>query len=231
MYEILLFDIDNTLLNFDLAEEKAIHVALSHYNIEPTLEVVSKFKEINKKLWKKFELGEITKERLLEKRFEELFEFLGNFKYLDNNVSREINTYYLNQLANSSDLMPDAYEVLKELSKSHQIYSVTNGVTKTQTKRINNSTIKQFFDGVYISETIGIQKPYKGFFDYVFNDLKITDKRKVLLIGDSLTADIIGGINYGIDTCWYNFKKQESKEIKPTYEIKSLKELLDICNL
>lgn len=229
MYEILLFDIDNTLLNFDLAEEKAIHVALTHYDIEPTLEVVSKFKEINKQLWKKFELGKITKERLLEKRFEELFEFLGNIKYLENNISREINTYYLNQLANSSDLMPDAYEVLNELSKSHKIYLVTNGVTKTQTKRINNSSIKKFFNGIYISETIGIQKPYKGFFDYVFADLKIKDKKKVLLIGDSLTADIIGGINYGIDTCWYNFKTQESKDIRPTYEIKSLKELLDIC--
>ena len=229
MYDILLVDIDNTIFNFDIAEDKAIHVALKHNDIEPTDEVVNKFKTINKALWKKFELGEITKERLLAQRFEELFAFLGKMEHLKNNISSEVNAYYLNQLSNSSDLMPDAYEVLEELSKTHKIYPVTNAVYKTQTKRINNSTVKQFFNGVYISEVIGVQKPYQGFFDFVFNDLKITDKSKVLMVGDSLIADIVGGINYGIDTCWYNHKNADSQGVKPTYEIKSLKELLNIC--
>ncbi|MBQ6816989.1 MAG: YjjG family noncanonical pyrimidine nucleotidase, partial [Bacilli bacterium] len=197
MYDILLVDIDNTIFNFDIAEDKAIHVALKHYDIEPTDEVVNKFKTINKSLWKKFELGEITKERLLAQRFEELFAFLGKMEHLKNNISSEVNAYYLNQLSNSSDLMPDAYEVLEELSKTHKIYPVTNAVYKTQTKRINNSTVKQFFNGVYISEVIGVQKPYQGFFDFVFNDLKITDKSKLLMVGDSLIADIVGGIKYG----------------------------------
>jgi YjjG family noncanonical pyrimidine nucleotidase len=229
MYEILLMDIDNTLFNFDMAEDKAIHVALAHYDIEPTFEVVSKFKSINKGLWKQFERGEITKERLLAKRFEELFVFLNRQDHLKNNISNEVNTYYLSKLSDSSDLMPFAYEVLEELSKNKKIYPVTNAVYKTQVKRINNSTVKDFFSGVYISESIGIQKPYKGFFDYVFEDLKILDKSKVLLVGDSLTADIIGGINYGIDTCWYNPKGLDSNGVKPTYEIKCLKELLEIC--
>lgn len=229
MYEILLMDIDNTLFNFDMAEDKAIHVALAHYDIEPTSEVVSKFKSINKGLWKQFERGEITKERLLAKRFEELFVFLNRQDHLKNNISNEVNTYYLSKLSDSSDLMPFAYEVLEELSKNKKIYPVTNAVYKTQVKRINNSTVKDFFSGVYISESIGIQKPYKGFFDYVFEDLKILDKSKVLLVGDSLTADIIGGINYGIDTCWYNPKGLDSNGVKPTYEIKCLKELLEIC--
>lgn len=229
MYEILLMDIDNTLFNFDMAEDKAIHVALAHYDIEPTDEVVNKFKVINKGLWKQFERGEITKERLLAKRFEELFAFLNRQDHLKNNISNEVNTYYLSKLSDSSDLMPFAYEVLEELSKSKKIYPVTNAVYKTQVKRINNSTVKDFFSGVYISESIGIQKPYKGFFDYVFEDLKILDKSKVLLVGDSLTADIIGGINYGIDTCWYNPKGLDSNGVKPTYEIKCLKELLEIC--
>ena len=229
MYEILLMDIDNTLFNFDMAEDKAIHVALAHYDIEPTNEVVNKFKVINKGLWKQFERGEITKERLLAKRFEELFAFLNRQDHLKNNISNEVNTYYLSKLSDSSDLMPFAYEVLEELSKSKKIYPVTNAVYKTQVKRINNSTVKDFFSGVYISESIGIQKPYKGFFDYVFEDLKILYKSKVLLVGDSLTADIIGGINYGIDTCWYNPKGLDSNGVKPTYEIKCLKELLEIC--
>lgn len=229
MYEILLMDIDNTLFDFDKAEDKAIHIALKHYDIEPTDEVVNTFKTINKGLWKKFELGEITKERLLAQRFEELFAYFKKDEHLERNISSEVNTYYLSKLADSSDLMPYAYEVLESLSKRCKIYPVTNAVYKTQIKRINNSTVKDFFSGVYISEVIGIQKPYKGFFDFVFNDLKIEDKSKVLLVGDSLGADIIGGINYGIDTCWYNPKGIDSNGVKPTYEIKCLKELLEIC--
>ena len=229
MYEILLVDIDNTIFNFDIAEDKAIHIALKHYNIDPTEDIVKKFKEINESLWRQFELGNITKEKLLEKRFEDLFVFLENKEYVSNNISKDINKYYLTQLASSSDLMPNAYECLKQLAKSHKIYPVTNGVYNTQTKRINNSIVKEFFSRIYISEQIGIQKPHKEFFDYVFNDLKIKDKSKVLLIGDSLTADILGGINYGIDTVWYNYNQKTSSNIKAKYEINDLLELIDIC--
>ena len=145
MYEILLMDIDNTLFDFDKAEDKAIHIALKHYDIEPTDEVVNTFKTINKGLWKKFELGEITKERLLAQRFEELFAYFKKDEHLERNISSEVNTYYLSKLADSSDLMPYAYEVLESLSKRCKIYPVTNAVYKTQIKRINNSTVKDFF--------------------------------------------------------------------------------------
>lgn len=231
MYNIILIDIDNTLLDFDKAEDRAIKVSLNKFGINPTPYVVSRFKEININLWKEFELGKISKDRLLEKRFEDLFTLLKNEDYLKNNISRSINIHYLNELSMSSDLMPNAYEVLKELSNYTKIYPVTNGVYNTQMNRINNSLIKDYFSKIFISEKIGIQKPEKGFFDFVFQDLNIKNKDSVLLVGDSLTADIIGGINYGIDTCWYNPQDLPNVNCQPKYIIKDLKELLKIIEI
>ncbi len=228
MYKAILFDIDNTLFNFDNAEDYAIHETLKHFNINDSSEVCKMFKKINLDLWHEYEKGLITKPELLKKRFEKLFDYFSiNNKEELCKISSDINVYYLSCLSNNSDLMPNCLEMIKEVSKYVKIYSVTNGVTNTQLKRINNSLIKDYFNDYFISEQIGYQKPYKEFFDYVFNHIDIK-KEECLLVGDSLSADIKGAIDYGIDSCFYNIKGIDYTGINPKYVIKDLLEIIDI---
>lgn len=118
----------------------------------------------------------------------------------------------------------------QDLSKSHSLYVVTNGVAKTQLKRIKQSGLYEYFEAIYDSQSIGFQKPAKGFFDYVMSHIKDFNKKEALIIGDSLNTDIRGGILSGIDTCWMNRKLQKSSaEIQSTYTIARLDELYDIC--
>jgi len=119
--------------------------------------------------------------------------------------------------------------VLSKLYGHTKIYLITNGLTVVQKPRIKNSVIGKYFDGVIISEEVGYAKPHKEIFDIAFNMMDNPEKNEVLIIGDSLTSDIAGGINYGIDTCWYNsFNNEVNDNIIPTYEIRELKELLDL---
>lgn len=225
-YEILLFDIDNTLLNFDIAEESSLVTTLLKYGLTPNNTLIKEFKVINNYYWMEYEKGTISKEELLRRRFKDFFS-----KNLVNNINEdEVNKFYLNELSNCSVLMPNALEILKLIKEKTniKIYVVTNGVYKTQMGRLNKSPILEYIDDIFISEILGVQKPKKEFFDIVFS--KINNEighSKVLLIGDSLTADIIGGINYGLDTCWYNPHNLPS-ELKITYRIKDLMEIWNI---
>lgn len=228
MYEFILMDIDNTILDFSAAETRAIKSTFSRFNVKYNDDLIKQFKSINSKLWQEYELGNISKERLMEKRFTDLFMKIPN--YVPTSSSKEINIFYLNELTLGSELMPNAIETLQKLSRTSKIYPVTNGVYNTQMKRINGANIKQYFQDIFISERIGIQKPEAGFFDFVFQRLGNPSKNKVLLVGDSLSADIIGGIRYGLDTCWYNPKKEEGT-LHPTFEITDLLQLLIINNV
>ena len=194
MYKALLVDLDNTLLDFNKAEERALTTTLLRYGLNDTKEIKEEFKKINSKYWMLFEKGEISKEDLLVQRFKDFFE-----KYIPNPKAKEINTFYLNQLAESGDLVVHALETLETIKDKVKIYPVTNGVYNTQVRRLEKSGLNKFFEKIFVSEKIGYQKPKKEFFDYVFNNIEY-NKDEVLLLGDSLTADIIGGINYGIDT-------------------------------
>lgn len=224
MYKYLLFDLDNTLLDFDAAELRSLQKTFSKFNVPITLENISNFKSINKKYWEMFERKEITKSELIIKRFDDFFKTIGGFSNLD---PREVNCFYLCSLTDEAEEMPYANYVLSNLEDKYEIVIVTNGVKDTQIKRIQKSSFFNKISKIYISETIGVQKPEKGFFDYIFNDLNIQDSNEVLLIGDSLSADIIGGLNYGIDTVWYNYNKKESN-ILPKYVISDLRDLLKI---
>ena len=125
--------------------------------------------------------------------------------------------------------MPGALETCKMLSEYCSLYIVTNGVSKTQHSRIRLSAIKDYFKDIFVSEDVGYQKPLKEFFDYVFEKINLIDKSRVLIVGDSLTSDIQGGNNAGIDTCWYNPKGIENtKKVNCTYEINNLQDLLSI---
>ncbi|MDN3956004.1 YjjG family noncanonical pyrimidine nucleotidase [Sporolactobacillus laevolacticus] len=220
-FHYLLFDADNTLFDYDQAETVALEQTLSQFGHTYSDELRTAYRKINQMLWDQLEAKQITVKELQTKRFKLLFSDLG---FEEN--AEDFNAYYLNVLANSVPLIDGAEELCKHLSKYCRLAIVTNGISKTQHGRFEQSTIKDFFTHLFISGEIGLQKPQFEYFDYVFDAMQITDKSKVLMVGDSLAADIIGGKNAGIATCWYNpTGKVNDKKIHADFVINRLDQL------
>ncbi|MGG7078679.1 YjjG family noncanonical pyrimidine nucleotidase [Clostridium sardiniense] len=224
-YEVLLFDIDETLFDFKKGENFAFLKCVDDFNLSEDKEACIKlYREINTLIWQEFEKGLITSKDLKVDRFRRLIKAL--------NIERdaeEISNTYMRYLGMSTFLFDGVEELINELSKDYRLAIVTNGLKETQTNRINKSTIGKYFDAVIISDGIGIAKPDARIFEYALDRINYKDKSKVLMIGDSLTADIKGGINAEIDTCLYNpDKKVNDTDIKPTYEIHKLEDLKNI---
>lgn len=198
-YEVLLFDVDGTLLDFDKAEEQGIESLLSHFGIPATEENKKKYHELNKRYWQRLELGEITRDQVLSLRFEEFF---GDFGIEVDGMA--VDGLYRESLNNSAILVGGAIELLTELKDKYELYIVTNGVAETQYKRLAASGLDQYFKGIFVSEEAGFQKPQREFFEYAFEKMGRRDVENMLIIGDSLTSDIRGGNTAGIDTLWYN---------------------------
>ena len=224
-YKVLLFDIDDTLLDFDKAETLSIIECFEKYNIPYNDNVVKDYKDINLSYWKEFEKGNTTIPKLMVDRFITL---LSKYKKELVNIADEFNEYYLDRLNKKNEIIPNADIVIKELKKNYIVIPASNGVGATQVERVESSLLKGLFDKYYISGFIGYQKPQKEFFNYIFNDLKEYHKEDFLMIGDSETSDINGGINAGIDTCYFNFRGKKLRLAKPTYEINDLLDLLEI---
>lgn len=225
-YEILLFDVDDTLLDFDLAENAALDRMFKEENIVVTSEMIARYKEINESMWRAFERGEVTKNTLHNTRFSIALKEFGI--EVDGTYFESLFQKYLREAHHYVD---GAYEVIAQLANHYHLYVVSNGVTVTQNKRLVDANLAQYFKGIFISEQTGYQKPMPDFFDYVFERIDNFDKEKALIIGDSLTSDIKGGIQSGIDTCWFNIRNVENTSgIKPHYEIKKLQDLHDLLN-
>ena len=224
-YETYLFDADDTLFHFDRAEEYAFKRVLQDAGLSYSDEMLRLYRSINKALWEKFERAEITKDDLQYRRFRELFLKL----HLDLDPEQMNNAYVL-ALGAGSYLIDGAEEICNLLTEAgKRIYIVTNGVAVTQKMRIRNSAINQYISGLFVSEDAGFQKPQKEYFDYVFSRIPHPDLTKTIIIGDSLLSDISGGIQAGIDTCWFNKDNSpNTSAIQPTYEIKYLRELAEI---
>jgi len=223
-YEVILFDADDTLFDYGLAESHALSSVFSFFGM-PTgaKDYAVSYKEINHKLWSDLELGLITSAALRVERFIRLF--AKHDILLD---AQEFSDAYLRFLGEGTFLMQGAIELCSELS-GVRLAIITNGIKEVQNSRIRDSLLCNTFEQIIISEEAGYQKPETGIFDFAFAKLGIEDKNKVLIVGDSLTSDIQGGINYGIDTCWFNPKgKVNTLGIIPTYEISDLSELKDI---
>ena len=227
--DIIFLDIDDTILDFKACEKNAIIKTISKYNINPTDELIDRYSVINKGFWEKFERKEITKPELLKQRFAAFFIPLGVTE--DPEI---INYNYLTYLSNEVFFIKDAKEVCKKMKEKCKVYVLTNGVERVQKNRLEKSGLLEYFDDVFISETVGSQKPDYSFYEYVYNKIGTPDKERIIMLGDSLSSDIQGGINFGIDTCWYNPKHIENKKIlneKITYEIDNLLSFLDIIKL
>ncbi len=221
-YEVILFDADETLYDFKKSEREAFKNTMLEFNIEYDEENHLKtYQDINTTLWKEFEQGLITQEKLKIERFKRLSDML-KINFDENNFA----ILYMKHLSNASFLYDNSIDLLDELNQHYRLGIVTNGLTLVQDKRIRQSTIAKYFDAIVISEEILISKPNPGIFEYTLKNLDFFDKSKVLMVGDSLNSDIQGGINFGIDTCWYNPNKIKNEtSIKPTYEISNLNEL------
>lgn len=223
-YQILLLDADGTLLDFQKAEARGLEAAFSHYHLPFDENMLADYSAINKKCWEEFEQGLLDKKSLLVERFRRLFE--KKSIHADPNAVRVTYQY---ELSLGSYLIEHAYEVCEELSKTHDLYIVTNGVASTQHRRLRESGLDKLMKGIFISEEIGCQKPQKEFFHYAFRHIPGFRRESALMIGDSLSADIQGGINAGVDTCWYNpFSKENTGNRNITYEIRDIRELLTI---
>lgn len=198
-YDFLLFDADGTLLDFKRSEAEALREAMVMNGIEPSDERVAIYSEINDGLWKRLERGEIEKKVLLYHRFELLFEALGVV-----GDAKKMAKDYMNGLSTKGYVLDGAEEMCRALYGKAKMYIVTNGVEFIQRGRYAVCGIDKYFDDVFISDVIGAEKPSVEFFEYVSRHVKGFDPSRAIIIGDSLTSDMRGGLNYGIDTCWYN---------------------------
>lgn len=223
-YDTLLFDVDNTLLDFDANEKESFKSMILDKGEEYSEELYETYKKINQELWEEVERGETKVDDVLYTRFSKLMKMYG--KDVDGVEYENTYRFYLNQ---GIQEIPNVNEVLTELKKKCRLYVITNGIKETQDSRMNRSGLVKYFEDRFISESIGANKPSSEFFDYVKNNIKNFDASKTLIIGDSLTADIKGGNLHGIDTCWFCRKGTvNNTDIIPTYEIHALDELFGI---
>lgn len=221
MIRNVLFDLDDTLFDFHKAEKIALTKTLVHFGIDPTEETLALYSTINAAHWKRLELGEISREEVKVGRYRELFETIG----IECDPVKAT-AYYESMLAIGHYFMPGAPELLEELYRKYRLYIVSNGTAKVQEGRIGSSGIAKYMDGIFISQILGANKPDKQFFDICFAEIPDFSLSETVIIGDSLSSDIKGGINAGITTVWFNPKGIENdSDIKPDYTIKELSEV------
>lgn len=221
MIRNVLFDLDDTLFDFHKAEKIALTKTLVHFGIDPTEETLALYSTINAAHWKRLELGEISREEVKVGRYRELFKTIG----IECDPVKAT-AYYESMLAIGHYFMPGAPELLEELYGKYRLYIVSNGTAKVQEGRIGSSGITKYMDGIFISQILGANKPDKQFFDICFAEIPDFSLSETVIIGDSLSSDIKGGINAGITTVWFNPKGIENdNDIKPDYTIKELSEV------
>ena len=225
-FDILLWDIDGTLLDFAAAESAAVKGLFREFGLgECSDGMVARYAAINKRWWEALERGEKTKPEILVGRFTEFFASEG----IDPAVAPEFNELYQLRLGDTVVFCDDSFEIVKSLVGKVRQYAVSNGTIVAQTRKLRNSGLDALFDGVFLSEDIGYEKPAREFFDAVFASLGGADRDRVLIVGDSLTSDIAGGERSGIRTCWYNPSGEANTHgARADYEIRDLHEVYGI---
>jgi len=223
MIKVILWDVDGTLLDFEAAERVGIRQCFASHDMgECTDEMLKRYSVINKKYWEALERGELTKPEVLVGRFREFFAAEG----LPVEKAESFDAEYQVRLGDTIVFCDNAFELLQKYKGQIKQYAVTNGTKVAQDKKLKNSQLDTLFDGIFISDVLGVEKPNAEFFDIVFEQIGEYTKDEVLIVGDSLTSDIKGGNNAGILTCWYNPKKLENtKGIHVDFELTNLWEI------
>ena len=223
MMEFLFLDLDDTILDFHKAERIALSKTIRDFGLEPTEAVLSLYHTINKWHWEQLEKGLMTRDEVLQKRFGALFQQLGVqadeaacAKAYEHNLS--IGHYFL----------PGAEEAVDRLSKKYRLFLASNGTATVQKGRMTSANLYRFFEKVFVSQEIGHNKPSKAYFDACFAQIPGFDPAKAIMVGDSLSSDIKGGINAGIATVWVNPSHAACGDIQPDYEIEALHQLEEL---
>lgn len=226
-YEYILLDIDDTLLDFKANERESFIHVLKDFGFENAISYLPAYQKINDRLWKEYEQGNIEKAEVLNTRFSKTMKEFG----IEINGEEWEKTYrsYLNE---GTQMIEDAEEICQWLKSKYRLFVISNGVSQTQAKRLKASGLDKYFEQIFVSEEVGAQKPSMEFFAYVEKHIQGFDKSRALIVGDSYSSDIQGGLNAGIDTCWFirgNINEQEKGD-KSTYRISGLKQLKDILD-
>lgn len=217
MVDTLFFDLDNTLLDFNQAERIAVGKTLKHFHIEPKEAVLKRYSELNQAQWKLLEQGKISREQVKLHRFQLLFAELGT-----DAPAEEAALMYETLLAYGHYFIDGAEELLETLYGKYRMYLVTNGTLSVQKGRLKSAGISRYFEDIFISEELGYNKPSIEYFNCCFSKIPDFHKESAVIIGDSLTSDIQGGINAGIRTIWFNPNHEKSSDIIPDYKFDKL---------
>lgn len=224
-FDIILWDVDQTLLDFKKSQEYALQYSFMQFGRKIDDAVQKQYSEINDAYWKRYERGEIDKKKLLSGRFDTLFSRLG----ITDIEVKDFGEVYQKALGSVYYFRDDAYQLCSKWRGKVRQYAVTNGVASTQRRKLQLSGLDQILDGVFVSEEIGAPKPQISYFEKCFQKIEGFEKGKTLIVGDSLSSDMQGGNNAGIACCWYNPEKiKNDTEVKIDYEIRNLWEVEEI---
>ena len=213
MITTILWDVDGTLLDFGEAERRAMRRLFAEFGLgECTDEMLRRYAKINVSFWERLERGELTRDQVLCGRFEQFFGECG----IDPRIIPEYNRQYQQRLGDTAIPRDDSVELVRSLRARVRQYVVSNGTVAAQTRKLEKSGLRELMDGVFLSEKIGAEKPSRAFFKKVFDEIHPGDLSQVLIVGDSLTSDMQGGINAGIRTCWYD---PEGKPLPEGYAV------------
>ena len=221
MIECLFLDLDDTILDFCKAERIAVSKTFREFGLEPTEQLLTRYHQINKMCWEKLERKEWTREQVLVNRFQLVFDEMQ--------VTcdpAEVALNYENNLCIGHYFLPGAEEAVMALSKKYRLFLASNGTAKVQAGRLTSANLYRFFEKVFVSQEIGANKPSIEYFQRAFAQIPDFDKEKTMMVGDSLTSDILGGNLAGIRTCWVNPSHAAGNPaIHPDYEIESIAQL------
>ena len=221
MIEFLFLDLDDTILDFKQAERIAISATIRQFGVEPTEEVLHRYHLINKWHWEQLELGKMTRDQVLEGRFGQLFRELG----VDADAEKCARTYEKN-LSVGHYFLPGAEEAVDVLHRKYRLFLASNGTASVQKGRMTSANLYRFFEKVFVSQEIGHNKPSRAYFEGCFSQIPGFDPKRAMIVGDSLSSDILGGINAGIKTCWVNPGHAKAPaHIQPDHEIEALHQL------
>ncbi len=217
-YDCILFDADETLFHFD--DFRGLRTMFLQYGIDFTVQHYHNYKMLNKALWGEYQQGKLPAVAVQQRRFQSWADYL-------NLHPQHLNDVFLDTMADISDPIHGARDLLDHLHGKVKLGIITNGFTSLQDARLERTDFKKYFDLLVISEQVGITKPCRGIFDYALQQMSYTERDKVLMVGDTYETDVIGGISAGIDTCWINWQQKNLSEhdAQPTYHVASLDEL------
>ena len=221
-YEWILFDADETLFSFN--SYLGLKPLLSRYGVEFSEEDYAAFQAVNKPLWIEYQEKKISAKELQTRRFAHLSALTGQDPLV-------LNQELMAQMALVSAPLEGVMDMLSALAGKVKMGIITNGFHALQQKRLENTKTIDFFEMVVVSEIVGAAKPAPEIFEYAFERIEDLNKRSVLMVGDTLTSDILGGNQVGIDTCWFNPQHQlNDTTIQPTYEIQHIRQLVEIAS-